>query len=223
MSKTETDAGRSRARRGVSLAFLVLALGTFLNINPVLSALGIVLSIIAIALLLAYRNYFTRKQKRAVYGSVALYLIITVIVLAGFVITAFDLIRGLFTAGFSFVVSPQQINSIFNSLLPLLILNVAAADGLCYYLLVMRLLHRIDHAIYLTAVVVSVSLRVLVLVLTHSGTFPLPQQVQGYISLVRIDFYDPYQFLLSILASLIMGILLIYVAAQVSRGKVLRT
>lgn len=222
MAITYQDEGAIHARRGVTAAFLFLAAGAFLTINPVLTALGILLSFIAIVLLLVYRNYFTKRQKRAVYGSVLLYIIVTVIVVAGFVLATLDIIRQIVTAGFSFVISPQQINGVFNSVLPLLILNAAASDGLCYYLLVMRLLHRLDHAIYIAALAASVSLRVLVLLLTHSGTLPLPTQVQGYISLVRVDFYDPYQFLLSIMASLIMGFLLIYVAAQVSRGKVLR-
>lgn len=212
----------AHARRGVAIAFLILAAGSFIDLTPYLSIVGIVFSVIAIGLLLMYRNYFTRKQKRAVYTSIILYVVVTVIVVAGFVVTAFTIIEQLVSAGFSFVIPAQQVQDLFNSLLPLLVLNAAAADGLCYYLLVMRLLHRFDHAIYLGALLVSVALRVLVLLLTHNGSLPLPQQIQGYISLIRVDFYDPYQFALSILASLILGFLLIYVAAQVSRGKVLR-
>lgn len=211
-----------RARIGVASAFIVLAIGSFIDLNPYLSVVGILLSVIAIILLLIYRNYFTRKQKRAVYSSIILYFVISAIVIAGFLAVAFSLIEDIVAAGFSFVIPAQQINSVFNSLLPFLVLNAAAADGLCYYLLVMRLLHRLDHAIYLGALAISVSLRVLVLLLTHSGTFPLPQQFQNYLSIVRVSFYDPYQFLLSILASLILGFLLIYVAVQVTRGKVLR-
>lgn len=211
-----------RARIGVASAFIILALGSFIDLNPYLSVVGIFLSIIAIILLLIFRNYFTRKQKRAVYTSIVLYFVISAIVIAGFVAVAFSLIEDILKAGFSFVIPQQQISSVFNSLLPLLVLNAAAADGLCYYLLVMRLLHRLDHAIYIGALAVSVSLRVLVLLLTHSGTFPLPQQFQNYLSVIRVSFYDPFQFILSIMASLILGFLLVYVAAQVMRGRVLR-
>lgn len=211
-----------RARIGVASAFVILAIGSFINYSSYLSAIGIVLSIIAIALLLIYRKYFTHKQKVAVYTSIILYFVVSVIVIAGLVVAAFSIIEGIVTAGFSFVIPAQQIQSVFNSLLPLLVLNAAAADGLCYYLLVMRLLHRLDHAIYLGALAVSVTLRILVLLLTHSGTLPLPQQFQNYLSVIRVNIYDPYQFLLSILASLILGLLLLYVAFQVTRGKVLR-
>ncbi len=211
-----------RARIGVASAFVILALGSFIDLNSYLSAVGIVLSIVAIAILLSYRKYFTRKQRRAVYTSIILYFVVSIIVVAGLVLTAFSIIEGIISAGFSFAIPPQQIQSVFNSLLPLLVLNAAAADGLCYYLLVMRLLHRLDHAIYLGALAVSVSLRILVLLLTHSGTIPLPQEFQSYLSLIRVNIYDPYQFLLSILASLILGFLLLYVAFQVTRGKVLR-
>ncbi len=211
-----------RARIGVAFAFVILALGSFINLNSYLSAVGIFLSIIAIIILLAYRKYFTKKQRHAVYTSVILYFVVSIIVIAGLVLTAFSIIEGIVSAGFSFVIPAQQIQSVFNSLLPLLVLNAAAADGLCYYLLVMRLLHRLDHAIYLGALAVSVTLRILVLLLTHSGTLPLPQQFQNYLSIIRLNIYDPYQFLLSILASLILGFLLLYVAVQVTRGKVLR-
>ena len=220
-SAEEAKAER-RARTGVATAFVILALGSFIDLNPYLSVLGIFLSIIAIVLLIAYRRYFTHRQRKAVYSSVIFYVLISVIVIAGFVVEAFSLIENIVTTGFSFVIPPQQINSVFNSLLPFLVLNAAAADGLCYYLLVMRLLHRIDHAIYIGALSISVALRVLVLLLTHTGAFPLPQQFQNYLSIIRVGFYDPYQFLLSILASLILGFLLLYVAVQVKRGKVLR-
>lgn len=216
------DENGDKARRGVSIAFVILAAGALIDLNQYLSIVGIVLSIFAIALLLIFRKYFTRIQRRAVYTSIILYLIITTIVVAGLVVSALDIIRLILSQGFSFVVPTSQINSLFNTVFPYLVLNAAAADGLCYYLLVMRLLHRVDHAIYIGALLVSVSIRVLVLALTYSGTFPLPQQVQTYFSLVRTDFYDPYQFILSIIANLILGFLLIYVAAQISRGKVLR-
>ncbi len=211
-----------KARAGVATAFVILAIGSFINLNPYLTLAGIFLSVVAIVLLLIYRNYFTRKQKRAVYSSIALYVIVSIIVIAGLVVTAFSIIEGIISTGFSFVIPQQQVEAVFNSLLPFLVLNAAAADGLCYYLLVMRLLHRLDHAIYLGALAVSVILRILVLLLTHSGAFPLPQQFQNYLSFIRVSFYDPYQFILSILASLILGFLLLYVAFQVTRGKVLR-
>lgn len=223
MGTTSTEERKERrARSGVALAFIILALGSFLDLNNYLSVVGILLSIIAIALLLIYRNYFTRKQKRAVYWSIFLYFTVSVIVIAGLVITAFSIVEGIVTAGVSFAIPPSEISSLFNTLLPFLVLNAAAADGLCYYLLVMRLLHRIDHAIYIGALSVSVTLRILVLLMTHSGTLPLPTEFQNYLSLVRLNIYDPYQFLLSIMASLILGVLLLYVALQVKRGKVLR-
>lgn len=212
----------SRARRGVAIAFLVLAAGSIIDLNPYLSIVGIVLSVIAIALLLAFRNYFTRKQKRAVYTSIILYIVISVIVIAGFVAATLTIIQDLLSQGFSFIIPAQQVNGVFNSIFPYLVLNAAASDGLCYYLLVMRLLHRVDHAIYLGALLASVGLRVFVLVLTHNGSFPIPGDFRSYLSVIRTNFYDPYQAVLSILASLILGVLLIYVAAQVSRGKVLR-
>lgn len=211
-----------RARIGVASAFVILAMGSFINLNSYLSVVGIFLSIIAIIILLAYRKYFTKRQRRAVYISVILYFVVSIIVIAGLVLAAFSIIEGIVSAGFSFVIPAQQIQSVFNSLLPLLVLNAAAADGICYYLLVMRLLHRLDHAIYLAALAISVTLRILVLLLMHSGALPLPQQFQSYLSLIKLNVYDPYQFLLSILASLILGFLLLYVAAQVTRGKVLR-
>lgn len=223
MKDTESEARMERrARTGVASAFVILAIGSFIDLNPYLSILGILLSILAIVLLLIYRNYFTRKQKRAVYGSILLYFIVSAIVIGGFVITALSLIEQLVSTGFSFVIPQQQITSLFNSLLPFLILNAAAADGLCYYLLVMRLLHRLDHAIYIVALAASVALRVTVLLLTHSGTFPFPQQLQNYLSVIRVSYYDPHQFLLSIAASLILGFMLLYVAVQVIRGRVLR-
>ncbi len=210
-----------RARRGVSVAFLVLALGAFLDLNTYLSVVSVFLSIIAIILLIVFRNYFTRRQKRAVYGSITLYVIISFIVIGGLVAVTFTFIQSLLTEGFSVIIPPQYVNSVFNQIFPLLILNAAASDGLCYYLLVMRLLHRVDHVIYIGALAVSVGLRILVLVLTHQGSLPIPQQLGGYLSYIRADFYDPYQAVLSISASLILGLLLIYVAAQISRGKVL--
>lgn len=218
----EEDQSERRARHGIAIAFLILAIGAFTELNPFISIIGIFLSIIAIGLLIAYRKFFTKRQKRAIYSSIVLYSIITVIVIAGFVASTFNIIRTLITEGFSFVIPAQQINGLFNSLFPFFVLNVAASDGLCYYLFVIRLLHRVDHAIYLMVLLVSVSLRVLVLALTYSGSFPIPQQFQSYLSIVKIDFYDPYQFLLSMLASLIMGFLLVYVAVQISRDKVLR-
>ncbi len=221
-SKPIDEKEERRARAGVASAFVILALGSFIDLNPYLSVAGIFLSVVAIVILLIYRNYFTRKQKRAVYGSIVLYVLVSIIVIAGFLVTALSLIENIISAGFSFVIPQQQVESVFNNLLPFLVLNAAAADGLCYYLLVMRLLHRIDHAIYVGALVVSVGIRVLVLLLTHTGTFLLPQQFQNYLSVVRVQFYDPYQFLLSIMASLILGFLLLYVAVQVTRGKVLR-
>ena len=210
-----------RARKGVSAAFLILALGALLDLNTYLSVVSVFLSIIAIFLLLVFRDYFSRRQKRAVYGSITLYVIISFIVIGGLVAVTFTFIQDLLAQGFSVVIPPQYINSVFNEIFPLLILNAAASEGLCYYLLVMRLLHRVDHAIYIGALAVSVSLRILLLVLTHQGSLPIPQQVGGYLSLIRTDFYDPYQAVLSISASVILGLLLIYVAAQISRGKVL--
>lgn len=222
MATPAETAAEKKARVGVASAFVILAIGSLIDLNPYLSVVGIFLSIVAIFLLLVYRNYFTRKQKRAVYGSIILYFVVSIIVIGGLVVTAYSLIEQLVTTGFSFVIPSQQIASIFNSLLPFLILNAAAANGLCYYLLVMRLLHRLDHAIYIGALAVSVTLRVLVILLTHSGTFPLPQQFQNYLSIIRVNYYDPYQFLLSVLASLILGFLLLFVAFQVTKGKVLR-
>lgn len=220
--KTATDR-EATARHGVAAAFIILAAGSMIDLNPYLSAVGIVLSIFAIGLLLIFRNYFSRKQKRAVYTSIVLYVIITVIVVAGFVVAAFDIIRLLISHGISFVVPASQINSLFNTIFPYLVLNAAGADGLCYYLLVMRLLHRVDHAIYFSALLVSVAIRVLVLTLTYKGSFPIPQEVQGYFSLIMTNFYDPYRFILSILANVILGFLLLYVAVQIYRGRVHRT
>ncbi len=215
------DTGIHGARKGISAAFLILALGAFLDFNTYLSVLSILLSIIAIILLLSYRKYFSTRQRRAVYGSIALYALISFIVIGGLVAVTFTFIQDLLTEGFSVIIPPQYVNSVFNSIFPLLILNAAASDGLCYYLLVMRLLHRVDHAIYIGALSVSVGLRLLVLVLTHQGSLPIPQQVSGYLSILRADFYNPYQAVLSLSASLILGLLLLYVAAQISRGKVL--
>lgn len=211
-----------KARHRVALAFLILAAGAIIDLNPYLTTVGIIFSIIAIILLLAYRNYFTKKQKRSVYFSITLYVVIIMIVVAGFVTATLGIIQEALKTGFSSVIPASQINGLFNSIFPLLVLNAAAADGLCYYLLVMRLLHRIDHAIYLGALSISVALRVLVLALTYNGSFPVPQQLQNYLSVVRINYYDPYQFLLSIAGSLILGLLLLYVAIQISRGRVLR-
>lgn len=210
----------ARARRGISIAFLFLAIGAFLDFNTYLSVLSIVLSVIAIILLLAFRRYFSRRQKRAVYGSIALYVVISVIVIGGFVAVTFSFIQTFLTEGFSTLIPANYVNTVFNQIFPLLILNAAASDGLCYYLLAMRLLHRVDHAIYIGALLVSVGLRVLVLLLTHQGLIPIPQ-LSGYLSIIRTDFYTPYQAILSVSASLILGFLLLYVAAQISRGKVL--
>ncbi len=216
-----SDSDMIRARRGVSIAFLILAIGAFLDLNTFLSALSVVLSIIAIVLLIAYRRYFTGRQRRAVYGSIVLYLIISFIVIGGLVAVTFTFVKSILTEGFSMVIPAQYVNNVFNQIFPLLILNAAASDGLCYYLLVMRLLHRVDHAIYIGALLVSVSLRVLVLVLTHQGSLPIPQQVSGYLSIIRTDFYNPYEVILSVSASIILGLLLLYVSVQISRGKVL--
>lgn len=217
----EDDRAR-KARHRISLAFLILAFGAIVDLNPYLTTIGIGFSIIAIVLLVAYREYFTKRQKRAVYSSILLYAAITIIVVAGFVTATLGIIREIISAGFSFAIPGLELNGVFNSIFPLLVLNAAAANGLCYYLLVMRLLHRIDHAIYLGALSVSVALRLLVLALTYSGSFPVPQQLQNYLSIVRINFYDPYQFALSIAGSIILGLLLTYVAIQISRGRVLR-
>lgn len=217
------DPGMLRARNGVSVAFLLLAVGAFLDLNSYLTVVSIFLSIIAIGLLLAYRRYFSRRQKRAVYGSIALYIVISFIVIGGLVAVTFAFIQTLLTEGFSVIIPAQYVNNVFNQIFPLLILNAAASDGLCYYLLVMRLLHRVDHVIYIGALVVSVGLRILVLVLTHQGSLPIPQQLGGYLSLIRTDFFNPYQAILSISASLILGLLLLYVAVQIARGKVLNS
>ena len=213
--------GMQGSRKGVSVAFLLLAFGAFLDFNTYLSVVSIFLSIIAIILLLTYRRYFSPRQRRAVYGSIALYILISFIVIGGLVAVTFTFIQDLLTEGFSAIIPPQYISSVFNKVFPLLVLNAAASDGLCYYLLVMRLLHRVDHAIYIGALAVSVGLRILVLVLTHQGSLPIPQQISSYLSLIRADFYNPYQAILSISASLILGLLLVYVAAQIARGKVL--
>lgn len=215
------NSGMVVGRRGISVAFLVLAIGAFLDLNTYLSALSIILSIIAIVLLIAYRKSFSGRQRRAVYGSIVLYIVISFIVIGGLVAVTFTFIKSLLTEGFSVVIPAQYVNNVFNQIFPLLILNAAASDGLCYYLLAMRLLHRVDHAIYIGALVVSVTLRVLVLVLTHQGSLPIPQQVSGYLSVIRTDFYNPYEAILSISASLILGLLLLYVSIQISRGRVL--
>lgn len=215
------DPGVLKARRGVSIAFLLLAVGAFLNFNTYLSVVSVFLSIIAIVLLMAFRRYFSGRQRRAVYGSIALYVVISVIVIGGLVAVTFTFIRSLLTEGFTVIIPAQYVNNVFNQIFPLLILNAAASDGLCYYLLVMRLLHRVDHAIYIGALLVSVGLRILVLVLTHQGSLPIPQEISGYLSIIRTDFYNPYQALLAISASLILGLLLLYVAVQISRGRVL--
>lgn len=217
------DPSMSRARNGISVAFVLLAVGAFLNFNTYLTVLSVFLSVIAIALLLVFRRYFSKKQKRAVYSSIALYIVISIIVIGGLVAVTFSFIESLLSQGFSVIIPAQYVNQVFNQIFPLLILNAAASDGLCYYLLAMRLLHRVDHAIYIGALAVSVSLRVLVLVLTHQGALPIPQQFSSYLSVLKSDFYNPYQAILSISAGLILGLLLLYVAIQISRGKVLNT